>query len=90
MTGVADKHLMDKWGTRADYVAIAITFYNVANDERELSTAGNSLTMGDMLTVGGTIAATFTKGAVLAYGGVVFNAAGIAYTLFQSVDGHNQ
>ena len=90
MTGVADKHLMDKWGTRADYVAIAITFYNVANDERELSTAGNSLTMGDMLTVGGTIAATFTKGAVLAYGGVVFNAAGIAYTLFQSVDRHNQ
>ena len=46
--------------------------------------------MGDILTLGGYIASSLPSGAVFAIGGVVFNAAGIAYTLFQSVDGHNQ
>ena len=75
---------------RSDDIIIFVTFAKVINDNQELSTVDNGFNMGDILTIGGYIASKLPEGIVKAIGGVAFNALGITYTLFQSVDGHNQ
>lgn len=90
IAGMGNKNVMDIVGTVADVVAVVVTFYNINTENKELSTADNSITMGDLLTIGGIIASRLPEGAVKAFGGGVLSIAGITYTLFQSVDGHNQ